>query len=343
MPEGSRLRLLAGVLLAVFFLPGTHVLAQQGDYGNILGEVRIARGAQPPHRIKVTCHTRGIMVDTVYTDDNGRFHFLNLLGNLYTVVINEEGYAPVEQRVVVSPQTRANSFIYITLQPLRGDEKPVVGSGVEGGNPNVVDLASFKLPAEARKEYEKGRKAEAREKHDQAIRHYRRAIELAPDFYPARNNLGSVLLNQSKYDKAQAEFEAVIRLNQNDAAAYLNLGNLFLLTKRYGDALGPIQEGLRKQPDHPFGHFLLGTLYGRLGRFTECERSLREALRLDPTMSRPHLELVNLYMHQQRTTDAITELRQFLEVFPSDPFTPKAREVLSRLEGSSVQPQKLIN
>ncbi len=333
MPGVSGLRLLTGLLLGGVLLPAGSLWAQQGDYGNILGEVRVARGAQPPRRIKVTCHTRGIMVDTTYTDDNGRFHFLNLLGNLYHVVIEEEGYRPVEERVSVNPQVRANTFIYITLQPIQTEPEPTATTAIEGSNPNVVDIASFNLSREARKEYERGRKAEQKEKHEEAIRHYRKAIELAPGFYPARNNLGSVLLAKGDYEAAQKEFEAVIRINQNDAAAYLNLGNALLLTKRYDDALGPIREGLRKQPDHAFGHFLLGTLYGRTGNLPECERSLREALRLDPTMSKPHLELVNLYLHQQRTADAITELRQFVEVFPTDPMAPQAKEVLARLEG----------
>ncbi|MGH9532912.1 MAG: tetratricopeptide repeat protein [Terriglobales bacterium] len=342
MPGCSRLRRFAGALLAALplLLPGS--LSAQTETGAIIGEIRIARGAQPPNRIKVSLHTRGIMVDTVYTDDSGRFFFQNLPGNPYTIVIQEEGYRPIEERVTVTPSVRANNIVFLTLQPVETKQEPAGEGKIEGGNPRIVDVAAMleRYPSEVRKEYQKGLKAEQKGKHDEAIDHYRKAISLAPEFYPARNNLGSLLITRAEYPLAQAEFEAVILINQNDAAAYLNLGNVFLLTKRYDDALGPIQEGLRKQPDHPFGHFLLGTLYGRMGRFPECEHSLREALRLDPTMSKPHLELVNLYLHQQRTADAITELRQFMEVFPQDPLLPRVKEVLARLEGPSAQPQK---
>ena len=341
MPGLAGLRRSAGALLAFFLLLPT-LLHAQNDMGNIIGELRMARGAQPPNRIKVVLNTRGIMVDTVYTDDNGRFFFQNLPGNPYTIVIQEEGYRPIEERVIVTPSIRANNIVYLTLQPIEVKQEPVGEGKIEGGNPRLVDVNAMleRYPSEVRKEYQKGLKAEQKGKYDQAMEHYRRAMNLAPEFYPARNNLGSLLVLRGDYPSAQAEFEAVIRITQNDAAAYLNLGNVFLLTRRYDDALGPIQEGLRKQPDHPFGHFLLGTLYGRMGRFPECEHSLREALRLDPTMSKPHLELVNLYLHQQRTGDAITELRQFVEAFPGDPFAPKAKEVLARLEGPAAQPEK---
>ncbi len=338
MPGFSRLRRLAGIWLAALLLLPV-LLQAQNDTGNIIGEVRMARGAQPPERIKVSLHTRGITVDTVYTDDNGRFNFRNLPGNPYTIVIQEEGYRPIEERVTVNPAVRVNNFVFLTLQPIETRQELAGEGKIEGGNPHLVTVADFmsRYPKDVRKEYDRGVQAEKRGKLDEAIPRYRKAIELAPDFYPARNNLGTLLLAKGEYAAAEAQFQEVIRINQNDAAAYLNLGNLFLLSQRYDESLASIQEGLRKQPDHPFGHFLLGTLYARMGKLPECEKSLREALRLDPTMSKPHLELVNLYLRQQRTADAITELRQFIDVFPKDPLLPKVKEVLARLEGPAPQ------
>jgi TolA-binding protein len=52
-------------------------------------------------------------------------------------------------------------------------------------------------------------------------------------------------------------------------------------------------------------------------------------------MSKAHLALVNLYMQQKRSEDAAVELRAFLKAFPEDPFAPKARQVLLKLESSN--------
>jgi hypothetical protein len=49
-------------------------------------------------------------------------------------------------------------------------------------------------------------------------------------------------------------------------------------------------------------------------------------------MSKVHLELVNLYLAQQKKSEASAELKSFLKDSPDDPFAPKAREVLQRLE-----------
>jgi outer membrane protein assembly factor BamD (BamD/ComL family) len=52
-------------------------------------------------------------------------------------------------------------------------------------------------------------------------------------------------------------------------------------------------------------------------------------------MSKSHLALVNLYMQQKRPGDAASELRVFLKNFPEDPFAPKAKQVLEKLEAGS--------
>lgn len=329
-----RLRLVVIIATALFCTPPAS--AQSDQTGNILGEIRMARGDLPPQRIKVTLTTRGIMVDAIYTDDSGRFVFSNLPGNPYTVVIDEEGYRRIEERIVVSPSIRINNSIFLTLQPLMTRQEPAAVA-VQGANPNVVNVAEFleRYPSDVRKEYERGVRAEQRGKTDEAIDRYQKVVRMAPDFYFARNNLGSLLTGKGEFAEAEEQFEEVIRLNQTDAAGYLNLGNVFLLTGRLAEALPMVEEGLRKQPSHAFGHFLLGSVYSRMGRAVDAERELRESLRLDPTQSRPHLEMVNVYMRQNRNADAIHELKVFLEVFPQDSMAPRARQVLARLEGAA--------
>jgi outer membrane protein assembly factor BamD (BamD/ComL family) len=64
----------------------------------------------------------------------------------------------------------------------------------------------------------------------------------------------------------------------------------------------------------------------------EAERNLRDALKLDPTMAQAYLQLVNLYMQEKRDAEAITELQSFLHTFPDGPFTPRAKQVLKKLQ-----------
>ncbi len=92
---------------------------------------------------------------------------------------------------------------------------------------------------------------------------------------------------------------------------------------------------MQRRPDSAFGHFLQGSLYSRTGRPELAEKSLKNALRLDPLMSQGYLQLVNLYLQQKRTSDAIGELEAYLKAFPNTPFSPKARDLLKRLQGTA--------
>src|SRR5262249_12862315 len=144
------------------------------------------------------------------------------------------------------------------------------------------------FPKKALKEFDKGVEADERGKRDDALRHYERAIDIAPSFYPAHNNIGSNLLSKSDFPEAERHFKEAIKLNQSDPEAHLNLANLYLTQKHYELALQSVQEGIRRDPNSAFGQFLLGAIHERLGRFVEAERALRAALALSPLMSRAH-------------------------------------------------------
>ena len=93
-------------------------------------------------------------------------------------------------------------------------------------------------------------------KKDEAIAHYRKAIEIAPDFHPARNNLGTLYLGKSDFKAAEEQFREAVRLDQNEAQAYFNLSNVLMLTGRFTEAETTLAQGLQRRPDSAFGYFL---------------------------------------------------------------------------------------
>jgi tetratricopeptide (TPR) repeat protein len=61
---------------------------------------------------------------------------------------------------------------------------------------------------------------------DQAIRYYRKALEVKPSFAEAWNNLGSVYAARGDTKKALRCFEEAIRIKPDYRAALLNMGSL---------------------------------------------------------------------------------------------------------------------
>jgi tetratricopeptide (TPR) repeat protein len=318
---------LSFVLLAV-----SSLYSQQ--YGSIVGEVHVSR-ADLSGRVLLELQLHGSPINSQYTDDQGKFGFGSVTNNIYHIVIKDDRYYPVDQRVMVDLSVTAVTMVQITVTPREETQKTGsdIGSAA-GSNPYIIDLSEYeqKFPRKAVKEFDRGVHSDQERKTDDAIRHYEKAVSLAPGFYPARNNLGSDYLGKSDFVEARKQFEEAIRLNKDDSQAYFNLGNVFTLTNQFADAETVLNQGLQKRPDSAFGYFLRGSLYSRTGKVSEAERDLRHALQLDSTMPQAYLQLVNLYLQQNRKADAISELENFLHAFPEGSFSPKAKEVLKRLQ-----------
>jgi len=324
------------LLLFIVFVSCT-LPAQLQMLGNVAGRIQVAGGDVPSHQILVELRLRGATVNSVYADAQGQFSFSSLPPNPYSIVIEDEAYYPVEVRAEVHPEI-PTTVVQITLRPREAPKKnDPIGSRASGSNPNLVMPADYnkRFPKKAVKEYARGVDAEHKGKREEAIAHYEGALKIAPDYYPAHNNLGSLYLSKSDFQLAEAQFRESVRLNQNDAQAYFNLGNVLMLTGRYTESETVLEDGLRRRPDSAFARFLQGQLFERTGKFDQAEKSLRGALQVDPSMSQAHLQLVNLYLQQNRKEDAIRQLQDFLKAFPSAPTAAKAKEVLNRLQSQA--------
>jgi len=314
--------------------------AQQNQFGKIIGSVRVLKGDFPAHPVLVTLEMRGSPIGSAYCDGEGRFGFYSLRANEYTVSINDDGYEPASQTANVNPETSPMNFVQFTLMPRANAKKDPLTGRIEGSNPYLIDPAEYyrQFPKKTVKEFEKGVEADHHGNADEAIQRYEKALSYSPDFYPAHNNLGSIYLARQNFDAAQSQFEAALKTNQNDVEAYFNLGNVLLTTQRYADAEREITEGLQRRPDSAFGHFLQGVLYSHTSRLELAEKSLQSALQLDPKMAEVYLQLVNLYLQQKRKAEAIAELETYLKAFPDSSFSPKARDLLKRLQGDAAAP-----
>jgi tetratricopeptide (TPR) repeat protein len=94
------------------------------------------------------------------------------------------------------------------------------------------------FPQNAGAEYSLGELARQQDRLPQAIEHYSRATQFAPDF----------------------------------AEAYFGLGRSLLDSGKTSEALKPLLTSAQLQPENPNVHFALATAYQRLGRKEEAAR-----------------------------------------------------------------------
>jgi tetratricopeptide (TPR) repeat protein len=237
------------------------------DIGRVIGQIRVVRGDFPPHAIMVELQFRGAAMKSVYSDGEGRFGFYELPSNFYHVIVNDEDYYAIDEEVNLNLAESAYAMVQIQLRPREKKNADPLNKQVAGSNPYIIDPAEYnkRFPKKAVKEYDRGLEAEQRGKKDAAIEHYEAALKLAPDYYPAHNNLGVLYLGNSDFTSAENQFRDAVRLDQNGAQAYFNLSNVLILTRHFAEAQITLAQGLQRRPDSAFGNLLQGCLYDQTG------------------------------------------------------------------------------
>ena len=318
---------LATLLCLFLLLPATELPAQEETGGRLLdGRIRIAGGQIPPRPIEVKLELHGMYVDRAVADSSGHFTFSGLGANSYTLVVDEADFLRATQVVTIHTVSGGAVPAVITLQPREGSAQPAPAG--ESGLANLLAT----LPDKARKEFEAGVKASEKGKTDEAIKRYRKTIELAPDFYLAHSNLGHQYLSQGDLKAAEGALREALKLKDTDPAACFGLGNVLMQTERYPEAEKTLKQGLDQDSRSALGHFLLGSVYFRTQRLNDSEKEFRAALFLDPSMPLAQMALIDLFLQQQRDREALNELKIFVERFPDHPMLPQAKQMLRQLE-----------
>jgi len=162
---------------------------------------------------------------------------------------------------------------------------------------------------------------------DEALRHFKVAIELNPASCLAHYNIGSYLLEHGRAAESIPEFQAAIRYSTSRWVTEYALGNLggaYLALKEYEHAEKAFAETLRLAPNSFVALLGHGQALLRLHRYEEAEADFARALQRGP---RPEL----LYLRgmalegQGKTELARQAYRQTLQI------APEMNEARSRL------------
>ncbi|MBW2062262.1 MAG: tetratricopeptide repeat protein [Deltaproteobacteria bacterium] len=126
----------------------------------------------------------------------------------------------------------------------------------------------------------------AQEKYDQAKKEYLQTISTNPDFIPAYLNLGKIYLDLGHYERAQDVFKKAIEKNPNAARAYTGLGLSFHSRHGYTEARAAYKKALALRPDEAEAWYNLACVLAQLNLLDEAWSHLKAAARLRPDLAR---------------------------------------------------------
>jgi serine/threonine protein kinase/tetratricopeptide (TPR) repeat protein len=176
----------------------------------------------------------------------------------------------------------------------------------------------------------------AKEDVDEAIVHFRKAIELDPTFALAHAALGGCYANRvikgqgdvEDYERAEEAFSKGLALDPNILEARMH--RVFILLSR-GQKTRAREEVSRlgyEAPNDVGVHFVKAYLYRLDGDYERALRSLDRMLRLNPSERVVvSYNRARIFMYQGRLDDALLELDQGGAVEPDHPFIKTFRAV----------------
>ena len=165
---------------------------------------------------------------------------------------------------------------------------------------------------------------------DDAMRRYRLALTLRPDYIAAHVNLGNIFLELNRLDDAAESFKSALKLEQNNAAAHYGLGQIAVSKRNYTEAVDHFEKTLAQVPEANRVHYSLAMAYRGLGNAEKVKAHLAQqgtvGVRVsDPLMDqlqesitgeRLHLSRGKIAFEAQRYTEAANEFRKAVAANP---------------------------
>lgn len=283
-----------------------------------------------PGRASVTLDAAlGSFTTSTVSDARGRFKFKKLQPGPYSVTVFITGAGVSRRTVEVTPSLadakgRVHAVIPFNPSP--------VSAGRLAARRNTVSVSELSIPDRAKREYDEAQQKLGSNDVEGAVRHLKRAVEIAPDYMMAWNNLGTIAYHARRFEDAETYFRKALEARPGAFPPAVNLGGVLLYTGKHEEALKFNQYAVETRPRDALANSQLGMTYFLLKQDDQALRYLNAARELDPShFSNPQLLMAEIHIRRRERIPAIKELKEFLSLHPDSPEAPKVRGFLERL------------
>ena len=270
-----------------------------------------------------------------WADYRGRFRFKDIPAGSYTLSIYIPGVGELLQTVDITESfadpngrvVKKFSFDQETLQ----EQTRVVNSG-------VVSVRELSISRKAWGEFRKAQDRLRDRKVDEAIQLLQRAMELAPQFMEAMNNLGTIYFQKGEMETAESYFRQALAIEPEAFEPMVNLGGVLLATGSAHEAVEFNQRAQELRPLDALANAQLGLCYFRLGDFGQALEYLHRTKELDPGhFSNPQLTIARIHLRRSQRAAALRELEDFLEQHPDSGESEAVRNTIEEIRESQAR------
>jgi tetratricopeptide (TPR) repeat protein len=240
-------------------------------------------------------------------DPDGSFEFQSVQRGTYELrLITAGGVVLHLETVVLNGSSQPLSIRLSGASP---------GLGSAGSTVSMRQL-SHKVPAAARKAFDKGAQAESKKQYQVAADFFRQAVSVDPEYADAFNELGTMEAKQGDLPRAAEDFQKAIDVVPEHDLALSNLSIVLAKLGRFNEAVEVARRALRVTPNSGTLRFVLAA--SLLLDKGDSDEVLENLERSASEVPRAHLVAAELLARRGRREEAAQHVQDYLRVAPAD-------------------------
>ncbi|HEY5674552.1 MAG TPA: tetratricopeptide repeat protein [Malonomonas sp.] len=158
-----------------------------------------------------------------------------------------------------------------------------------------------------------------RNQHAEAVRHYRKALELVPDNEMLQMRLAMALGRQQRSDEAIDVLTLLIEKHPEAKLARLSLARFYQENEQIDQAMATYRDLLAEYPAQQQAVLEYGSLLESRQLFAEAYELYRQAIAESPRSVAVREQLALLYLKQRRLPEALEQFQTIRQQLPDNP------------------------
>ena len=321
-------------LLFLLLLP--FVIAYAQDPEGVTLQIRVVwqneRSIGQMVHLQLLNHS-GIPIQETMTNYDGIGQFERLHPGAYSVKVDS----------MTIQEARLESIEIMDDEKLRIERIHVVpkdpNAAVGGAPQGPVSSTDLQVPAKAKKEFEQGADAFAKEKYKKAVQHFEASVEIYPQYARGWNDLGVAKAKAGDEAGAKEAWNQSLKADNKFTSPKLNLARAALAERHPEQAESLVTQALANDPKNAEALYLLFTAQYRLNKGQQALETEAHLHALEHRrFADVHVYAGQLLLNQDANGLAMAEFETYLKEAPDGPRAPAVRKAMSQIQ--ALQPSR---
>ncbi len=268
---------------------------------------------------------------TTYTNDVGEATFAGIPVGSYYLEVSGEGIQTTSTDTFMVDERKVSQAQWVTVHRVEDSgPKPV------SAHATLVSATDMNVPGKARKELDKANEEMAMQNWKKSLQHLNQAIELAPQWATAYNNLGVLYAKMNDIPREEEALKKAVSLDDHFAPALINYGKLCIAQKNFPQAEDLLQKAVTVEPNNPESLMLFADA-AYMDRHFDAAISAADRAH---TAGADHPSFVHYiaaraYQQENKEGEALVEFKTFLLEEPKGPRADHVRGDIAKIQSTS--------